>query len=141
MLVTTYEDIVFYLRMRRIQMDVSQPVFADMLDLSLSTLRKWEQGNHSPALPNLIKWMETAGCQLAIVPDEEQSPALLKILRDTMESQLDYAAINRNRRRKKRGGARNALKPMRPFHVTGVKHGIVRPAGKRQAAKKKHGSD
>lgn len=141
MLVTVYEDLVFYLRMRRIQMDVSQPVFADMMDLSVSTLRKWEQGNHHPTLPNLIKWMEAAGCRLAIVPDEEQDPALLKILNDTLESQLDYSMISKNRRRRKRGGARDALKPMRPFRVTEGRHGTASSVGKRRAAKKKHGEE
>jgi len=122
-------------------MDVSQPIFADMMDMSESTLKKWEQGNHHPTLPNLIKWMEASGCRLAIVPDEEQDPALLKILQDTMKSQINYAAINKNRRRRKRGGARDASKITRPFHVTEGKHGTAQHAGKKQGVKKKHGQE
>lgn len=141
MLVTTYEDIVYYLRMRRIQMDISQPIFADLAGISKSTFTKWEQGLRAPTLPNLINWMEAAGCRFAIVPEEEQDPALLKILNDTLKSQIDHTAISKNRRRQVRGGARDVLKPMLPFHVTGEKHGIAQNALRKQAARKKRGQD
>lgn len=122
-------------------MDISQPIFADLTGVPKSTFTKWEQGINTPALPRLIAWMEAAGCRLAIVPEEEQDPALLKILNDTMKSQIDYAAISKNRRRQVRGGARDALKPMRPFRVTEGRHGTALHALKKQEAKKKRGQE
>lgn len=128
MLVTTYQDLIFYLRMRRISLDMSQPVLADAADISPSSLKKYEQGLHSIHLPRLLQLCDALDCQLAIVPLEQQTPEFLSMISSTIQDDIDFNIIMKNRRKK--GGARDGKLLPKLFKATGMGRGTAQPKKK-----------
>jgi transcriptional regulator with XRE-family HTH domain len=114
--------------MRRIMLDISQPVLADITGISLSSVRKYEQGQISVHLPRLLEICEALDCQLAIVPLEHQTPEFKELVSDTLAEEIDFNRIARNRR--KAGGARDAHLIPKLFKATGKGRGTDVPKKK-----------
>lgn len=128
MLVTNYQDLIMYLRMRRIMLDMSQPVVADLAGISTSSYQKYEQGQISVHLPRLIELCDALDCQLAIVPLENQTPEFIDMISSTIRDDIDYNLILKNRRQ--RGGAKDSKHLQKIFKATGYGRGTARPTKK-----------
>lgn len=111
--------------MRRISLDMSQPVLAEIADISPSSLKKYEQGLQSIHLPRLLQLLNALDCQLAIVPLEQQTPEFLDMISTTIQDDIDFNLIMKNRRRK--GGARDGKLLPKLFKATGMGRGTARP--------------
>ena len=114
--------------MRRISLDMSQPVLADVAGISESSLKKYEQGQHSIHLPRLLQLCDALDCQLAIVPLEQQTPEFLSMISSTIQDDIDFNLIMKNRRPK--GGARDGKLLPKLFKATGMGRGTARPKKK-----------
>jgi len=61
------------IRLLRERFDVSQAVFASLLNVSTSTVQKWEQGQKEPSAPacKLLQVVEEHGLAILLSPDTE----------------------------------------------------------------------
>ena len=104
---------------------MSQPVLAEIADISPSSLKKYEQGLQSIHLPRLLQLVNALDCQLAIVPLEQQTPEFLDMISTTIQDDIDFNLIMKNRRQK--GGARDGKLLPKLFKATGMGRGTARP--------------
>jgi len=111
-------------------LDLSQPALADITGISVSSLRKYEQGQHSLHLPRLLELCDALDCQLAIIPLELQTEEFKSMVKSTIEDEIDFKQIAKNRR--KAGGARDHSLIPKLFKATGLGRGTWRPNAKKK---------
>jgi transcriptional regulator with XRE-family HTH domain len=62
--------LIFALRKRRYDLEISSERMAAKIGVSKATLRKWETGIHSPTLPLLLCWAEALRMSIQVFPNE-----------------------------------------------------------------------